>query len=93
MPNPISVEPWYARSDDQVFHNDTRCAVGLRIPLMERLAGDGRRRLCPECKRLRDQPTLETQDVHSVTRLADRERLQNRILGADAGVDRGASAA
>ena len=93
MPHPISVEPWYARSDDRFFHNHTRCAIGLGIPLAERFAGDGRRRLCPECKRLCDHLALETNDVLAGAPLADREGPSRRMLAADAGMDRDAPAA
>jgi hypothetical protein len=45
-------EPWYVSSDREFYHNHFKCSAGLRPRSAERFAGDGRRRLCPECKQL-----------------------------------------
>lgn len=45
-------DAFYTHADPQYFHNDTRCHIGAKVSKLERLVGDGRRRLCPECTAL-----------------------------------------
>lgn len=45
-------EAWYVVSDGAYYHHNANCEVGQRIAPDDRLAGEGGRRLCPECKAL-----------------------------------------
>ena len=44
---------WYTLSDT-FHHNNASCRLGGKITATDRFSGDGRRRLCPECKEMND---------------------------------------
>jgi hypothetical protein len=47
-------ESWYSLADPKHYHNHPGCHVGQQISKPQRLAGDGRRRLCPVCRELNE---------------------------------------
>jgi hypothetical protein len=40
---------------NRVYHDNAACALGRRIPPIERRSGTGGDRLCDDCKNLNDQ--------------------------------------
>jgi hypothetical protein len=43
--------PWHSRGE-AVHHDNTECVQGARIPVADRVEGDGGKPLCSLCQRL-----------------------------------------
>jgi hypothetical protein len=43
--------PWHSTAE-RIYHNNTRCKLGMAIAADARREGSGGKRLCPECERL-----------------------------------------
>jgi hypothetical protein len=56
--NALVLQPWHDRSDPTVFHVNAGCSAERKVALSQRRAGDGGRRLCPECEALNNASLL-----------------------------------
>jgi hypothetical protein len=52
--NVLLLQPWHDLTDATAFHVNASCSAERRVALAHRRAGDGGRRLCPECQALND---------------------------------------
>ena len=48
-------KPWHSKSG-MVYHDNSMCTEGKKVPPSERIEGTGQEHHCPQCGRLNNSP-------------------------------------